>query len=415
MSTAKAYLIARRDVAMVIFIAAIFILAVVYSVLSATTISTNISTTGTLTVDDNSTLKGAAYASSTFQVTGASIYYGNLAIGDATSSIGTAFSVHGNSSFKGPVTISSPLTLPLINATSTTGVSVFAGPISASSTALIGGNVGINVATSVATLGAAFTVHGNSNFEGPVTVNQPLTLPLLNATSTTGYSVFAGPISASSTALIGGNVGINVATSVATLGAAFTVHGNSNFEGPVTVNQPLTLPLINATSTTGYSVFAGPISASSTALIGGNVGINVATSVATLGAAFTVHGNSNFEGPVTFNVMPSMPFLSATSTTATSSLAYSLTTAAGMIGVASATPAATLGVAGNVALGDTATSTITLHSTGAAIGGCIEIEASTPASTWVRLYVGSGGGTLDVVGGAGSDAIGLVVEAGRCR
>lgn len=44
MSTVKAYLISRRDVAMVGFVAAIFILAVVYSVFSATTIGDNVNT-----------------------------------------------------------------------------------------------------------------------------------------------------------------------------------------------------------------------------------------------------------------------------------------------------------------------------------------------------------------------------------
>lgn len=214
MSIAKAYLVSRRDVAMVFFVAAIFVLAVVYSVFSATTIGDNISTGGTLTVDSTATLKAAVYASSTLQVDGASVHYGNVAIGDATSSIGVAF---------------------------------------------------------------------------------------------------------------------------------------------------------------------------------------------------TVHGNSVFAGGAVFNVMPSMPFFQATSTTATSTLAYGLTTGAGGLGVGTTSPAATLGVAGNAIIADSATTTLTMHATTGSFGGCIEFKASSPAGAYVRIYAGAGPTAV------GAGTIGLVVESGRCR
>lgn len=221
MSIATAYLVSRRDVAMVFFVAAIFILAVVYSVFSATTIGDNISTGGTLTVDSTATLKAAVYATSTLQVTGATIHYGNVAIGPATSSLGQAFFVQGNTTFS----------------------------------------------------------------SGHVYVYGALNINTLNATTTT----------------------------------------------------------------------------------------------------------------------------------ATSTIAYGLTTATGGggFGVGTATPAATLGVIGNAYIADTATTTITVQSTSATQGGCIELEAPALAGGWVRLYAGSGLLATSSSGAASSP--GLVFEAGRCR
>lgn len=269
MSIATAYLVSRRDVAMVFFVAAIFVLAVVYSVFSATTIGDNISTGGTLTVDGISTLKSAVYASTTLQVTGATIHYGNVAIGDATSSLGNAFSVHGNSSFAGGVTF-----------------------------------------------------------------NQAVVLPYLQATTTTASSIV-------------GNLGLASTTP----GGQLAVEGNLVFSD----------------------------------------------------------GHAYFLGPVNINT------INATTTSATSTIAYGLTTATGGggFGVGTATPAATLGVIGNAYVADTATTTITVQSTSATQGGCIELEAPALAGGWVRLYAGSGLLATSSSGAASSP--GLVFEAGRCR
>ena len=97
MSTIRSSAILRRDAAMVIFVAAIFILAVVYSVLSATTISSSaISTDGTLAVTGISTLTGAVYASSTLQATGDGLFYDQLSAGASTNTPTTTFNVTGS-------------------------------------------------------------------------------------------------------------------------------------------------------------------------------------------------------------------------------------------------------------------------------------------------------------------------------
>jgi hypothetical protein len=63
------------------------VLFVVGAVDAATTISTNISTGGTLAVTGSSTLTGAISASSTAQITGAFTAYGNSTFGDASTDI----------------------------------------------------------------------------------------------------------------------------------------------------------------------------------------------------------------------------------------------------------------------------------------------------------------------------------------
>ncbi|RJQ36760.1 hypothetical protein C4552_02625 [Candidatus Parcubacteria bacterium] len=99
MRTTFSSLVSKRDIIMVGLLAAIFVLAVSYSVLSATTISTNINTDGTLTVTGASTLTGAVYASSTLQATGVGLFYSTLSAGASTNSPVTTFNVSGSGYF----------------------------------------------------------------------------------------------------------------------------------------------------------------------------------------------------------------------------------------------------------------------------------------------------------------------------
>lgn len=68
------------QIAISVLVAFVFVAVTAYS---ATTISTNINTGGTLTVSGASTLTGAVWATSTLQVTGAITTYGNATFGDA--------------------------------------------------------------------------------------------------------------------------------------------------------------------------------------------------------------------------------------------------------------------------------------------------------------------------------------------
>lgn len=83
---------------------------------------------------------------------------------------------------------------------------------------------------------------------------------------------------------------------------------------------------------------------------------------------------------------------------------------------ASSSPYQELGVTGDVAAASSATTTLSLESTGNA-GGCIELKTSAARGTggigWIRIYAGSGIGTTTMsVPAAG---FGLVIEEGRCQ
>lgn len=92
----KGYFVLSHDQLMIAFVAVVFVLAIVYSAFSATTLSSNISTDGTLSVTGATTLSstlgvtgistftGAVYATSTLQATGNSLFYGTLGVSGTT-------------------------------------------------------------------------------------------------------------------------------------------------------------------------------------------------------------------------------------------------------------------------------------------------------------------------------------------
>lgn len=176
MSRAHSYLLTHRDVAMVLAIAAIFIFAVVYSVLSATTIGSNIDTDGTLRVG------GAANASSTLQAAGTSLFYGTLSAGASTNSPVTTFNVTGSGYF----------TAGLGVGYATTG----SGNLLVNDLAVIRGRLGVNASTSPA---VEFGVTGSGLISTGLGVGY----------ATTG----SGHIRTSGLTVLGSRLGVNASTS----------------------------------------------------------------------------------------------------------------------------------------------------------------------------------------------------------
>jgi len=181
---------------------------------AATTISTNISTEGTLAVTGASTLTGAVSASSTLMLTGALSTYGAGTFGDAVGDTQTftGLAVHSNG---------------LITASSTaTGFFGVGGQFQASSTSLLGG---------------ALTTYGTGTFGDAVGDTQTFTglavhsNGLITASSTaTGFFGVGGQFQASSTALLGGAL---TTYGAVTLGDA--VADNITFTGTVAGASPL--------------------------------------------------------------------------------------------------------------------------------------------------------------------------------
>lgn len=157
---------AERDTVMVLSITAIFTLAVVYSVFSATTISDNISTGGTLTVTGRSTFSDDAsftdvHASSTVQATGNAIFYANVGIG--STSPGANLGVNGSFLAQGTSTISGA-GLIANGLFSTSSLNLYTNSnLAPRLTIENGGNVGIassGPATTLSTIGSGYFTAG---------------------------------------------------------------------------------------------------------------------------------------------------------------------------------------------------------------------------------------------------------------
>ncbi len=163
----------------------------------ATTISTNITTDGTLSVSGASTFTGAIYATSTLTVTGVTSFFGNVGIG--TSTPGTTFAVSGGVSVTGSTTASgffatSSVITPLIAVTGA-ATSSFTGGITASSLGVTGGlaiSGGSLLNTSTAT----------STWSGGIS--------LTSLTTSAGFTMTGGSLNITSTASSTSANGINI-------------------------------------------------------------------------------------------------------------------------------------------------------------------------------------------------------------
>ena len=229
MSNAKAHLISQRDAVMVVCIAAIFVLAIVYSVLSATTIGDNISTGGTLTVTGNSTLTNPAYASSTLQATGDGLFYDQLSAGASTNTPTTTFNVTGSGYF----------TTGLGVGFATTGT----GDLHITGMGVFEKRVGVNGTTSPP---VEFGVTGSGYFTGGLGVGYA---------TTTGLKVSGG------IGVFDGRVGVNASTSPA---VEFGVTGSGSFSSGLGIGYA---------TTAGLKVGGGTI-----AVFDNRIGVNATTS-----------------------------------------------------------------------------------------------------------------------------------------
>lgn len=178
---------------------------------------------------------------------------------------------------------------------------------------------------------------------------------------------------------------VGVATD--TPGAALSVKGQGIFEGFVRADY------FTSTSTNPSWFF-------------GLFGLGTTTP----GAELSVVGAALVDGHVTASNF------TATSTTATSTFngGLSLAESAGTLGIGTSTPgnAANVGIEGQeVYQSSGATTTLTVTSSSATQGGCIQLLHPQSGQYW-RLYIGSDGNGLGG-GAAGSD--GLVIEVGECQ
>ena len=317
----------------------------------ATTIGTNISVTGTL---DSS---GAATMSSTLTVSGnSSLASADIGGAYAAGGSGSTITAAGKAQFNGNLEINGFATTTASN-----------GNFATEGTLTVTGN---SVLTS-ADIGGAYTAGGGSGitltaaglgqFNGALELNGFAT-----TTAATGNIDTEGSLFASSTLAVGGITTLYNDLRVNQYATTTASNGNFATEGTITADGILTI--------TGNSVLTS-------ADIGG------AYSAGGSGITLTTAGKGQFNGDLEINGF-------ATTTATSGNFANQ-----GTVGVGTTTPSQELGVAGDGLFVSSATTTITISSTGAVGGGCLQMENGA-GDTMYRIYVVAAGNSLRVEAGA---------------
>ena len=385
----------HRDAVMVLGIAAIFVLAVTYSVFS-TTISSNINTDGTLTVSDKSSLSGGVYASSTLQGSGNSYLYGSTTLGTASSSPTTDLNVFG------ALYVTNGLGVGFAT-TGNTGVGAGgAGNLHVLGLGVFENRLGVNGSTSPSTaLGVGGSALIGTGVGSTLTLNAGTIYQPVRATTTIQNVEGAWAISTSTSGVpffvvngMNGYIGLSTSTPVLGLSVATSTY----IHGGLGVGYATTS--IGDFRNTGFT------------LHGGRVGINGSTSptveLGVIGSAYIDTG---------LGVGYATTGSGHVKTTG-------LAVIGGRLGVnGSSTPYRDVGVTGDIVAASGGTTTLSLDTTGAT-GGCIELKGTGPAGSgatfWVRIYAGGGGrattsDTADTFNlTAGGDVL-LLIEKGRCQ
>jgi len=232
-------------IALSVFVSFVFVFAVTYA---ATTISTSISTGGTLTVSDTSTLTGAVTMGTDLTVTSGTRVGADASGGHITALANDSLFVEGESEFD--------------------GISWFDGSLRASTTLM---------ATGAATLYSTLNVTSLATFLGGATTT---ILTLLNgeiiSNATDGVIQLGGVASTTSITLLNGETITNATDGTIALTGALTVSGASSFTGLATLLGGATttiLTLLNgeiiSNATDGVIQLGGVASTTSITLLNG--------------------------------------------------------------------------------------------------------------------------------------------------
>jgi len=292
------------------------------------------------------------------------------------------------------------------------GGSVFAtsigNSISASTDLTVTGNTGLGTTTPGMVLG----VQGVGNFASTgSTVYSTLTFPSFTATSTSATNGIGTTTPGSLLSIQGVGNFVNAATS--TLYTDFTLRSVSATSTIYGADGTAAVPSLAFTSDTDTGLFnAGAnllgLSTGGSERVRINASGNFGIGTTTPGTVFSVQAAANFSdtGSTTIYRDVTLPQVRATSTTATSTFSNGIlvATSAGSFGIGTTTPAKTLSVAGDALVGGSGTTTLTVNTSSASTGSCIELRGAS-SSVIYRIYVS----------GNQSSSTPLMVEVGSCR
>lgn len=279
--------------------------------------------------------------------------------------------------------------------------------ISVSSDLTVTGNTGLGTTTP----GMVFAVQGVGSFVGTgSTVYSTLTFPSFTATSTSASNGIGTTTPGSILAIQGVANFVNAATS--TLYTDLTLRSVSATSTIYGANGTAAVPSLSFLSDPDVGLFRGAANMLAFTTAGteaaridasGNLGVGTTTP----GTLLSIQGVANFGvSSTTVYRDVTLPRILATSTVATSTFSNGIlvATSAGSFGIGTTTPAKTLSVAGDALVGGSGTTTLTINTSSASTGSCIELRGAS-SSVIYRLYVSN----------FQSSSTPLVVEVGSCR
>lgn len=301
----------------------------------------------------------------------------------------------------------------LIGALLAVGGSVLATSVGSSinvtSNLTVSGNAGVGTTTA----GTLLSVQGVGNLASDgSTIYSTITFPSFNATSTTANNGIGTTTPGSIFSIQGVGNFVNAASS--TLYTDFILRSLSATSTIYSANGTAAVPSYTFAADTDTGFFRAAANTLGFATGGteyarldssGNFGLGTTT----LGSLVSIQGVANFVNAATstFYTPVAAPNFSATTTTATSTFRGGalLASGGGSVGIGSTTPIKTLDVAGDVLIGGTGTTTLSVTTSTATTGSCIQLRAAS-SSTLYRIYIGTPQGSLT--------AQPLVVEVGQC-
>ncbi|MBI2047688.1 MAG: hypothetical protein HYT27_00970 [Parcubacteria group bacterium] len=362
---------------------------------AATTISTNISTGGTLSVTGNSTLTGDVFATSTLAVTGKAVFYDQLALDSAASDPTgvTAGSLYWNTADSLIRVFDGADWRTVASSTSGDGGLILSNDVAVRFNTIATGNMALGTSTL-----PVVSASGNSLLFLNATTSATIPLVIQGWADQTGdlvrglsdlnVELFAIDHSGNASTTLLSTTGIHVDALVIS-GYATTSGSTGNFatEGTVTVTGATTL---NGAVTLGDAV-------GDAITITGNA--STTNSLTVVGLEFSVGGFA------TTTIDRSDTF--ATTTIGVNTEAGG----GGALGVGTTTPgtgSSKFGVEGDVWVGSTATTSLVLHTNAATTGTCWQFVASD--GTLLRMYATSTPGNM-----ASGTHFPFIVEAGSCK
>lgn len=196
---------------------------------------------------------------------------------------------------------------------------------------------------------------------------------------------------------------------LAVLGTSYLLWGLGKIEEPLLrgLSSGISIPIHFSLSTTNQFNRLATTTALSLLDDDWRLAIGTTTSQYPVGdSSLVVYGTTTLQAKENTDYL--FRILNAASTTV-----LTFSSISNSLGIGTATPYRTFGFVGDGVFSSAGTSTLTIESTAANRGGCLEFQ-DQDTKGWIRLYAGSAATTSGQFGVVSAGGRGLVVEIGKC-